>query len=163
MDRNGRSAVIRILLMAALLATADAGQASEPAFGSQGGGRGFRDAVEVGNDSGGLVAVYALRLYEMKEAGRKVRFVGGCDSACTLFLALPADQTCLAEGAYFRFHAPTAPSVSAEAAVRAYMMRKYPRWVRAWIAAQGGLSDRLATMSYAYAQNFIQTCKSARR
>ena len=149
--------------MAALLATADAGQASAEAVGSQCAGCDFRDAIEIGNDSGGLVADYALRLYEMKEIGRKVRFVGGCDSACTLFLALPADQTCLTEGTYFRFHAPTAPSTSAAAAVRAYMMRKYPRWVRAWIAAQGGLSDRLATMSYAYAQNFMRTCKSARR
>jgi hypothetical protein len=43
------------------------------------------------------------------------------------------------------------------------MMRKYPRSVRAWIAAQGGLSDRLATMSYGYAQNFMRTCKSAQR
>jgi hypothetical protein len=149
--------------MAAFLPTADAGQANEAAFGSQGAGRDFRDAVEIGDDSGGLVADYALKLYEMKEVGRKVRFVGSCDSACTLFLALPADQTCVAEGAYFRFHAPTAPSASAAAAVRAYMMRKYPRWVRAWIAAQGGLSDRLATMGYAYARNFMPTCKSARR
>jgi hypothetical protein len=150
--------------MAAFLTTALAGQASEVAFGAAQGGEGeFRAAVEIGNDSGGLVADYALRLYEMKEAGRKVRFVGGCDSACTLFLALPADQTCLTEGAYFRFHAPTAPSASATAAVRAYMMRKYPRWVRAWIAAQGGLSSRLATMSYAYAQNFMRTCKSVQR
>ncbi|MGH7155753.1 MAG: hypothetical protein ACREF3_17640 [Acetobacteraceae bacterium] len=81
-------------MAAALLATAEAGQASEVAFGSQGAERDFRNAVEIGNDSGGLVADYALRLYEMKEVGRKVRFVGGCDSACTLFLALPADQTC---------------------------------------------------------------------
>lgn len=162
LNRIGRSCLC-LLLLAALLATAEAGQASELAFGSRGAGRDFRGALEIGADSGGLVADYALKLYEMKEAGRKVRFVGGCDSACPLFLALPADQTCLAEGAYFRFHAPTAPSASAEAAVRAYMMRKYPRWVRVWIAAQGGLSDRLATMSYAYAQNFMRTCKSVRR
>ena len=161
MNRNRRS-LCCLLLIAALLATADASRAGEAAFGSQG-GRDFRDAVEIVGDSGGFVADYALRLYEMKEAGRKVRFAGGCDSACTLFLALPADQTCLAEGAYFRFHAPAAPSASAAAAVRAYMMRKYPRWVRSWIAAQGGLSDRLATMSYAYAQNFMRTCKSAQR
>jgi hypothetical protein len=162
-NTNRRCAALPILLMAAVLATADPGQAGAAAFGSQCAGCDFRDAIEIGNDGGGLVADYALRLYQMKEMGRKVRFVGICDSACTLFLALPADQTCLAEGAYFRFHAPTAPSAPAAAAVRAYMMRKYPRWVRVWIAAQGGLSDRLATMTHAYARNFMRTCKSAQR
>ena len=114
--------------------------------------------VEIGNDGGGLVAEYALRLYEMRDAKQNVEFVGRCDSACTLFLALPTEQTCITDRAYFRFHAPSAPSASAAAAVGAYMMRKYPDWVRAWIVAQGGLSDRLATMSYEYASRFMRTC-----
>jgi hypothetical protein len=114
--------------------------------------------VEIGNDDGGLVAEYALRLYEMLEAKQNVEFVGRCDSACTLFLALPIAQTCIREGAYFSFHAPSAPSASAAAAVGSYMMRKYPEWVRAWIVAQGGLSDRLATMSYEYASRFMRSC-----
>jgi len=119
--------------------------------------------VEIKDDSGGFVAEYALRLYELEEAKQKVEFVGRCDSACTLFLALPADQTCITEGAYFRFHAPSAPAASTAAAVAGYMMRKYPKWVRAWIVAQGGLSDRLATMSYDYANKFMRTCSLARR
>jgi hypothetical protein len=160
----GRFARLGVLLTALLVATAEAGpRASQVNFGSEGVGREFRDAVEIGNDSGGYVAEYALRLYEMREARQRVRFVGLCDSACTLFLALPPEQTCITERAYFRFHAPSAPSASAAASVAAYMMRKYPQWVRAWIAAQGGLSDRLATMSYAYAQNFIRTCNSRQR
>ena len=114
--------------------------------------------IEVGDDSGGFVAEYALRLYEMQEAKQRVEFVGRCDSACTLFLALPTGQTCIAEGAYFRFHAPSAPTSSAAAAVAAYMMKKYPKWVRAWIIAQGGLSDQLATMTYDYANKFIRGC-----
>ena len=159
MDRIDRFAGLAILLAALLMATAEAGaRANQVNFGSQ-----AAEAVEIGNDTGGYVAEYALRLYEMKEARQRVRFVGVCDSACTLFLALPAEQTCITERAYFRFHAPSAPSASAAAAVATYMMRKYPQWVRAWIAAQGGLSDRLATMTYAYAQNFIRTCNSAQR
>jgi hypothetical protein len=114
--------------------------------------------VEIANDSGGFVAEYALRLYEMQQAKQKVKFMGRCDSACTLFLALPTAQTCITEGAYFRFHAPTAPSASTAAAVGVYMMRKYPKWVRAWIVAQGGLSDRLPTMSYEYAHKFMRSC-----
>jgi hypothetical protein len=159
MDRIDRFAGLAILLAALLMATAEAGaRANQVNFGSQ-----AAEAVEIGNDTGGYVAEYALRLYEMKEARQRVKFVGVCDSACTLFLALPAQQTCITEGAYFRFHAPSAPSASAAAAVATYMMRKYPQWVRTWIAAQGGLSDRLATMTYAYAQNFIRTCNSAQR
>ena len=164
MDRKDRFAGLAILLAVLLMATAEPGaRANQVNFGSQAAEREFRDAVEIGNDSGGYVAEYALRLYEMKEARQRVRFVGVCDSACTLFLALPAEQTCITEKAYFRFHAPLAPSASAAAAVATYMMRKYPQWVRTWIAAQGGLSDRLATMTYAYAQNFIRTCTSAQR
>jgi hypothetical protein len=147
-----------------LIATAEAGaRASQANFGSQGAESRLRDAVEIGNDSGGYVAEYAIRLYEMRETRERVRFVGVCDSACTLFLALPAEQTCITQGAYFRFHAPSAPSASAAAAVAGYMMRKYPQWVRAWIDAQGGLTDRLTTMSYGYAQKFMRTCSSAQR
>lgn len=164
MDRKDRFAGLGVLLAAVLVSTAEAApEASHVNFGSQAAGREFRDAVEIRNDSGGLVAEYALRLYEMTEARRKVKFVGGCDSACTLFLALPTEQTCIVEGTYFRFHAPSAPSASATAAVAAYMMRKYPKWVRAWIVEQGGLSDRLMTMSYGYASKFMRTCRLTQR
>jgi hypothetical protein len=162
--RKDRSAGLVVLLAALLMATAQTGSmANQINSSSQGIEREFRDTVEIGNDNGGYVAEYALRLYGMKEARQWVRFSGVCDSACTLFLALPAAQTCITEGAYFRFHAPSAPSASAAAAVATYMMRKYPRWVRAWIVAQGGLSDRLATMGYQYAQNFMRTCYSTQR
>ena len=164
MDRKDRSARLGVLLAVLLMATAGAGaRANQANFGAQGSERQLRDAVEIGNDSGGFVAEYAIRLYEMRETRERVRFVGVCDSACTLFLALPAEQTCITQGAYFRFHAPSAPSASAAAAVAGYMMRKYPQWVRAWIDAQGGLTDRLTTMSYGYAQKFMRTCSSAQR
>ena len=101
MHRMGRFARLGVLLTALLVATAEAGpRASQVNFGSEGVGREFRDAVEIGNDSGGYVAEYALRLYGMREARQRVRFVGLCDSACTLFLALPPEQTCITERAY---------------------------------------------------------------
>ena len=152
--------VLHALALSAGLASA-AEAASEPDQSDsriQSADRRVHEAVEIKDDSGGFVAEYALRLYEIEEAKKKVEFVGRCDSACTLFLALPADQTCIAEGAYFRFHAPSAPAASSVAAVAGYLMRKYPKWVRTWIIAQGGLSDRLATMTYDYANKFIRTC-----
>lgn len=131
--------------------------------GPEGAKRNAQEIVEIGDDSGGFVAEYALRLYEMRGARQKIEFVGRCDSACTLFLGLPIEQTCISEGAYFRFHAPSAPSASAAAKAATYMMRKYPNWVRAWIVAQGGLSDRLATMGYGYAKKFMRTCSLTQR
>lgn len=121
--------------------------------------RDVRPTVEIRDDSGGNVAEYALRLYEFQATKQPVKFVGRCNSACTLFLALPTDETCITEGAYFRFHAPSAPSSLAATQVEAYMMHKYPKWVRAWIVAQGGLTDALATMTYDYANAFIRTCR----
>jgi hypothetical protein len=107
----GRFARLGVLIAVLLMATAQAGaRANQANFGSQDAERQLRDAVEIGNDSGGFVADYAIRLYEMRQARQKVRFVGVCDSACTLFLALPAEQTCITKGTYFRFHAPSAPA-----------------------------------------------------
>jgi hypothetical protein len=164
MEKKRRFANLGVMLAALLMVGSQTPLRASPiAFNAQVIDREFHDAIEIENDAGGYVAEYALRLYEMKEARRRVRFAGACDSACTLFLALPASQTCITESAYFRFHAPSAPSTTAAAAVQAYMMRKYPKWVRTWIVAQGGLSDHLATMSYQYAQNFMRSCYLERR
>ena len=77
MERKDRFAGQAILLAALLMATAEEGaRANQVNFGSQAAEREFRDTVEIGNDSGGYVAEYALRLYEMKEARQRVRFVG---------------------------------------------------------------------------------------
>jgi hypothetical protein len=116
------------------------------------------NVVNIADDSGGYVAQYAMRMYTLKEARNEVHFEGRCDSACTLFLALPPQQTCVSPGAYFRFHAPSAATADATESVRAYMMRKYPKWVRSWISGQGGLSSQLITMNYAYASRFMRTC-----
>ena len=113
MDRKDRFARLGVLIAVLLMAAQAGARANQANFGSQDAERQLRDTVEIGNDSGGFVAEYAIRLYEMREARQKVRFVGVCDSACTLYLALPAEQTCITKGTYFRFHAPSAPSASA--------------------------------------------------
>ena len=114
--------------------------------------------VEVQEDSGGRVIDYAIRMFELRDSRKEVRFEGRCDSACTLFLGLPKDQTCIGPGAYFRFHAPSAPSAKDFDAVQSFMMRKYPSWVRSWLTGQGGLSGQLVTMDYAYAHRYMRTC-----
>lgn len=122
-------------------------------------GSGFdASIVEIGNDRGGYVADYALRMFDFMTSRKRVRFVGSCDSACTLFLALPRTQTCVEAGASFRFHAPEAPTPSAAEAVKAFMMREYPRWVQSWLIQQGGLTDRLVTMDFSYISQHIRSC-----
>lgn len=116
--------------------------------------------VSIANNSGGNIAVFALASAEYLSVGTLVKFSGRCDSACTLFLGLPSKQTCISQGAVFRFHAPMGASARSEKTAQAYLMRKYPEWVRSWITSQNGLSRKLITMDYSYASKFIRTCDS---
>lgn len=118
----------------------------------------FRPIVSISNNSGGNIAAFAVTLADYRGAGTLVRFNGRCDSACTLFLGLPARQTCISQGAFFRFHSPSASSMRSERLAQAYLMRKYPSWVRAWIARKNGLTHQLIIMDYSYASRFMQTC-----
>jgi hypothetical protein len=123
MNKNACAILLALGLSAGLAETAPA-LPEQNRLGSQGTERKAQTTVEIGNDSGGIVAEYALRLYEMQAAKEQVKFVGRCDSACTLFLALPIEKTCITEGTYFRFHVPSAPSALAAARVEAYMIHK---------------------------------------
>jgi hypothetical protein len=117
-----------------------------------------RSTVSISNNSGGTIADFALSAAEYQSAGTLVQFDGRCDSACTLFLGLPSHQTCINQGAYFRFHAPFGVSARAQRIAQAYLMHKYPGWVRAWIGRNNGLTSQLVTMDYGYASKFIRTC-----
>jgi len=116
------------------------------------------DVVTISNDRGGYVIDYIMRVVELRDSKRAVRFAGRCDSACTLLLGLPKDQTCLAPGAYFRFHAPSASSTVDAQLIERVMMSKYPNWVRLWIRNRGGLSEQIITMDFAYASQFVRLC-----
>lgn len=120
-------------------------------------------AVTIRNDRGGQVINYALKMLRMKEAGRSVRFSGRCDSACTLYLALPRSKTCIAQGASFGFHLPYGASSRGNQIAARYLLSSYPGWVKSWIRSKGGLNGRIKTMSYAYASQYLPTCNTASR
>jgi hypothetical protein len=118
------------------------------------------NAVSISNDSGGLIGSYAIRVASYRRAGTLVKFNGRCDSACTLLLGLPSQQTCISSGAYFRFHSPSAQSQRSVHIAEMYMMQKYPGWVRNWISRNNGLSRQLITMKYDYASRFLKRCST---
>ena len=117
-----------------------------------------RRVVSIGSDHGGRIIDYALRMKRLESAGSHMRFAGRCDSACTLYLALPRSRTCVSPGASFGFHLPTGASPRASRVAAQYMLRNYPGWVRSWIAANGGLTYRVKTMGYAYSSRFLPSC-----
>lgn len=114
--------------------------------------------TDIRNNNGGYVVQFALQVARHQKTGQPVRFLGSCDSSCTLFLGLPRHQTCIAPGAYFRFHAPQAKSATTRAVAEKFMMTRYPSWVRTWIASKGGLSSTLIRMDYAYASQYLRQC-----
>ena len=114
--------------------------------------------LTIGNDSGGYVLKYALRMMKIRKSGTSVKFNGRCDSACTLYLALPNSRACATKNASFRFHLPLGTSQRGIKVARNYMLNSYPGWVRSWIKQKGGLSNRLITMNASYAQKFIGSC-----
>ena len=119
--------------------------------------------LSISGDRGGHVVVYALRMLKLKQSGRQVQFRGSCDSACTLYLALPPRQVCVAPKTTFNFHMPYGASASGNRVAASYMLRSYPSWVRNWIRSKGGLSGRMISMNYAHASKFLPTCKVATR
>ena len=117
-------------------------------------------SVTVYSDRGGRLFSYALRLKKLQHSGTRMSIRGGCYSACTLFLALPRHQVCVAPRATFGFHLPFGSSAAGNRVAASYMLRSYPGWVRTWIRNNGGLSRQVISMRYSYASKFLPTCAS---
>ena len=114
--------------------------------------------ITIRHDRGGQVLKYATRLGKAARQGTNMRFAGNCQSACTLYLAMPHSKTCITPGASFSFHLPYGASARVNAIAASYMMRSYPGWVRNWIKRNGGLTKRMKRMDYAYASRFMAKC-----
>lgn len=113
----------------------------------------------VRHDIGGAILPYALKARKIEEQGRVVRFAGRCDSACTLYLSMPRENTCISPGASFGFHLPKGKTVRSESAASAYLLNSYPYWVREWVGSNGGLNRRIKVMRYDYASGFLRRCQ----
>ena len=114
--------------------------------------------LSISGDRGGYVIEYALRMLKLKQSRRQVEFRGSCDSACTLYLALPRSQVCVKPQSSFAFHLPYGATGSGNKLAADYMLNAYPGWVKSWIKSKGGLSSRNISMGYAQTSKFLPTC-----
>ena len=121
------------------------------------------NTVNIYRDSGGKVIKYALRAKKLAKAQTKVRFAGRCDSACTLYLSIPKRNLCIKPGATFGFHKAYGSTPRGNRTATAYLMKKYPTWVKKWIRDNGGLQSGIKRMDYAYASKYLPTCNKQKR
>lgn len=118
-------------------------------------------AETVRGNPGGQIVVFALHVAELRAAAEQVRFEGACDSACTLYLSLPAEQLCITARASFGFHLPYGVGAQQNAVAANYLISQYPDWVRQWINAHGGLSHGIIRMGAEEAAEHIPLCPGA--
>lgn len=128
--------------------------AAEKAAGNTAGQR----IIRISHDNGGSVVDYARRMTRLRQQSAQVEFRGPCASACTMFLALERQQTCIRPGAKFGFHKAFGADQGANQWGTAFLLERYPQWVRSWIEANGGLTHRLIWMDYAYAAQHMPSC-----
>lgn len=110
-----------------------------------------RQPIVVTYDGGGNYHKYRTIVRRNKSA--EIR--GQCFSACTMFLAM--DNVCITKNAEFWFHHVTIGGVRAGSYTKV-MYRSYPKWVRDYIDANGGLGPNWIIMKSEYAARFLPKC-----
>ena len=118
-------------------------------------------AETIRQNPGGQIVVFALHVAQLRAAEEPVHFDGACDSACTLFLSLPAEQLCVTPRASFGFHLPYGVGAQQNAVAADYLISQYPDWVREWIEAHGGLSHTIIRMGADEAAQHLPLCAGA--
>ena len=100
----------------------------------------MQKVVVITHGPGGLIEEHNARYNTYARERTKVRILGGCYSACTLITAhLNQEDICIAEGAFFAFHAVRSAEKGeymAGATVKAYWQQ--PWRIRNWIDRNGG-------------------------
>lgn len=116
----------------------------------------------INRDNGGNLVQYAKRVSRDRIEKKHLVFNGVCASACTLYLSLEPKQMCITRKTSFLFHRAYGAKRDVNQWGTNYLYKQYPAWVKNWIDARGGLTNRLIRMNHAYASKFIQPCKSSR-
>ena len=119
--------------------------------------------VRIGEDRGGRIGTYVDKYQELRSSGQSVIIDGLCASACTIVLgAVPHDKICVTSHATLGFHAAWdfgangRAVTNTEATHMLYSM--YPAAVRKWIAARGGLTQRMIFLRGKQLQTMYKPC-----
>lgn len=119
--------------------------------------------VRITNDRGGQIGGYVAKFQRLRSSGQSVVIDGLCASACTIVLgAIPHDRICVTSHAELGFHAAFNLGMNGnaftnpEATMMLYSM--YPRSVRRWIAARGGLTPQMIFLRGRQLQAMYQPC-----
>lgn len=120
----------------------------------------YLSPVLIHQDLGGSVVKYARKVSQLKMNGRKVQISGRCDSACTLYLALPPSQVCINPGASFGFHRAYGSNKSMNEWGTKYLIKSYPGWVVNWLHRQGGMDNSVKRVSFKTASRHIARCEA---
>jgi hypothetical protein len=104
--------------------------------------------MRIGDDVGGRIGDYVNQYAAVLASGESVVIDGACLSACTLVLGIvPRSRICVTHRAKLGFHGAWIPGprgrpVPSVAGTQA-LWEMYPRHVRQWINARGGLSSKM--------------------
>lgn len=92
-------------------------------------------------DGGGSVESYIGWRNLLEKEHTKLRIMGPCYSACTLYVGLPKHQLCVGPEARLLVHAPRKRSDGSTDPKRtAHFQSYYPLWLNQYIALRGGLT-----------------------
>lgn len=97
------------------------------------------ERIVITHGAGGSIYEHNVRFMVYRNAGAMIEMRGPCYSACTLITAyVGKDKLCIAEGAFFAFHAARYANAKLAPAETAMMYWQQPEQIRAWIDRQGG-------------------------
>jgi hypothetical protein len=123
------------------------------------------ETIVVGDDMGGDLGLYEVRLGVYRSLGIKIRIDGACASACTILTQLPASQICATKRGRLLLHRIRPASGVAVDSSRiddenVRLLSSYPEKIRTWIENHGGLTDRLLDMPPQALANAIGPCST---
>ena len=116
--------------------------------------------IVITNDRGGTVTTYAYWFRGIAARRDRVVIDGYCASSCTLALAIPT--TCATPRSVFGFHAAYdsffGVNIGIDAELTRYFMSQYPKRIRDWLNARGGLTPGLKYLKGAELAALVKRC-----
>lgn len=108
-------------------------------------------------DPGGVIGTRLREIDRLRAEGKRVRIMGRCESACTLYLIMP--NTCIGQGADFRFHQAWDHRRQRADSATKLMFMLYPKRIQDWITSKGGLGPDFIWLRGDEMRKLVRACK----